>query len=354
MSIERERRLFEVEDNSQERKRNSNRVYLRDSEARLSMKYDTLGKLITRDTAERILESKGKSPDRSPKNVEKYGLQRLSDTWETRRSRYVRNTQNYSPRKYEYSSPKVNYVRASQIKSKQSNQSPVVKKIEVDLSNDQKKKVEEDDNVNFHDVDEIVENEKFYLVDSDHPIFLNSPTRLKKDIDNKDEIIEKYEGVLREINSEFKQSLRRNKLLEQRLEQEGIDRNADQHLIARLREENDHLRNDKRISNLTNKERDALNTEIASLSYQLNILKDRENKWHPDRANLQQSINNLELANQKLRDQEARSTREINLLLEKLNDRENKDRNFERLTAEYNTVKANYQVSILSHILIWF
>jgi N12 class adenine-specific DNA methylase len=56
-------------------------------------------------------------------------------------------------------------------------------------------------------------------------MFLNSPTTLKKDVESKDDIIEKYEGVLREINSEFRSLMKRNMQLEDKLQMEIFRRN---------------------------------------------------------------------------------------------------------------------------------
>ena len=47
----------------------------------------------------------------------------------------------------------------------------------------------------------------------------------------------------------------------------------------------------------------------------------------------------------KLRDQEARSQREINLLLEKLSQKNAESTNYDKLVNEYNTAKTNYEVS---------
>jgi hypothetical protein len=356
MSIDRENLMALERGSASARQILLNRNYGSKNEGRLYKRYETFGnsQSIDKNNATKIPESKLKSPERQGKSGDKYGLQKLSDTWESRRSRHVKNTDFYTSSKhYTHSSPRVSYVRSNQMRAMQLDHSQTIKRIAVDLSVDKKKQIEEDDIANLSGVDEVVENEKFYLVDSDHPIFLNSPSKLKKNIENKDEIIEKYEGVLREINSEFKQSLRRNKTLEKHLEQEKFGRQADQHLISRLRQENDYLRNDNREHNFTEGERDITNSEIAGLSYQLKVVKDLEKKWVYEKANLQNSVHSYEISNQKLREQEVRSAREVNLLLEKLNDRDNKDKNYDRLTTEANAVKANYHVWFCLFTLVY-
>jgi chromosome segregation ATPase len=356
MSIEREKLMALDRGSVSARQRLLNKNHGSNTEARLYKKYETFGKSvhIDKNNANKIADSKFKSPERQGNSGDKYGLQKLSDTWETRRSMHVKNIDSYSTsRHYAHSSPRVSYVRSNQMRARQIDHSQTTKRIAVDLSDEKNKQTEEDDIANLSGVDEVVENEKFYLVDSDHPIFLNSPSKLKKNIDNKDDIIDKYEAVLREINSEFKQSLRRNKTLEKRLEQDKFDRQADQHLISKLREENDYLRNNSREHNLTDVEREILNSEIAGLSYQLKVVKDTENKWVAEKANLQHSVHSYEISNQKLREQEARSAREVNVLIDKLNDRDNKDKNYDRLNAEVNAAKGSFQVWFYSFTLVY-
>ena len=115
-------------------------------------------------------------------------------------------------------------------------------------------------------------------------------------------------------------------------------------MIELMLNENDYLRNDSRKQNLTDVEREILNSEVAGLSYQLKVLKDTENKWGSEKANLQHSVHSYEISSQKLREQEARLSREVNVLIDKLNDRDNNDKNYDRLNAEVNAAKGSYQV----------
>jgi len=55
----------------------------------------------------------------------------------------------------------------------------------------------------------------------------------------------------------------------------------------------------------------------------------------------------MKLLINKLRDQEARSQREINLLLEKLSQKNAESTNYDKLVNEYNTAKTNYEVNFI-------
>jgi hypothetical protein len=92
-------------------------------------------------------------------------------------------------------------------------------------------------------IDTIIEYpDEYYLVDSNHPIFENSPSNIRKTTDTKDEVILKYETVLRDMNIEFKQLVKRNRFLEMRLDDEVRDSESKTKLIARLQQEIDELK----------------------------------------------------------------------------------------------------------------
>ena len=193
---------------------------------------------IDKETAENILHSKSKKPYQILSTSEKYGLKRLSDTWENRRSRYMKYNTPFVRKQNSVSSQ--NRIKPNLVSSspKVHNMSPKIEKKEVrnqEVSIDRKRKLivhensdtheelqedpsfeykgtDEECNVNEEetplkesDIEEVVqEDEKYYLIDSDHPLLDNSPSALRREAKSKDEILQKYEKVLREVNSEFK------------------------------------------------------------------------------------------------------------------------------------------------------
>ena len=341
---------------------------------------------IDKETAENILHSKSKKPYQILSTSEKYGLKRLSDTWENRRSRYMKYNTPFVRKQNSVSSQ--NRIKPNLVSSspKVHNMSPKIEKKEVrnqEVSIDRKRKLivhensdtheelqedpsfeykgtDEECNVNEEetplkesDIEEVVqEDEKYYLIDSDHPLLDNSPSALRREAKSKDEILQKYEKVLREVNSEFKNWLDRNKTLELRLDEETMKRTVDLNTIKSLKQDIQQLQDDKEKGAWTDNERDAFNKEMASLSYQLKWAKDQEEKWQSERTHLQLAIQNFEDSNKKLRDKEGRSQREINLLLEKLSQRENRDHNYERLVKESNSAKTNYQVIMNFYLVL--
>jgi len=257
---------------------------------------------IDERTAQVILESKGRKPSPGQDEANKYGLKKLSDTWESRRSKYVKA---YQAPKTRYTQRKTNPDRhAVKITAKENEKehlSPVVSRVYTKL---EKSPHEDRTQANFEEkensIDEIVEEEeKFYLVDKDHPIFSNSPSQIKKKGDTPEEIIQKYERILRDVNQEFKSCLQRNKIMEERYEKEVYRRRSDQDHIDCLRGEIDKLNMEREneISGLTESERDKLNREIANLSFQLNQSNAREDKYQAEKTNLKMTIQNYEVTN---------------------------------------------------------
>lgn len=164
--------------------------------------------------------------------------------------------------------------------------------------------------------------------------------------------IEKYEQMLKSVNSEFKSCLARNKYLENALAQEKEERQSDQDHIACLRGEIDKVKLEKEheVNTLPNKEREKYVEKISSLKFQMKDLLDREERYQSEKANFQLTIENYEMSNKKLREQEFRSQKEINHLTNKLEQPDGARREVDLVKADYESLKTTFTVRVPSNL----
>ena len=240
-------------------------------------------------------------------SLDKYGLRRLSDTWESQRFKYGKNNtdEHNEERKQSKSRERsrspiegVNKPRPSTVLKSKLNESedPRPQKYKTEIIREEPKIELEENKIKDHEIgteiDEIIETpDQYYLVDANHPIFLESPSRLKKEGETNEETIKKYESILRDINYEFKQLLKRNKYLEMKLENELKQIEPKAEIIEALQQQINELKSERQHQLTVYKlEQDKFNKEIASLQYQLNVHQDREEKYKTEKTNLQFSI----------------------------------------------------------------
>lgn len=239
----------------------------------------------------------------------------------------------------------INHVRSSSPKTKNPNGSPKVHRIELNLEADEKSPARVSSKACVSSPGRKIITEKNGVIEETEIVYMHLPSDFQKDQASKDEIIEKYEQVLKEVNSEFKHCLERNKYLEKRLDEATRDSSRKDALIVKLKDEIDLLCSERRNnSHLPDKERDQYNKEIASLSYQLSQAQDREAKYYTERENLRMTITNYEVSHKKLYEQEARTQREINQLIERLSQKEHNAQSYDTVLKDYNNLKATYQV----------
>lgn len=331
-------------------------------EQELIDKYDRIGNksIDSRYFVKRQTYTRDTKNDLLRNSLDKYGLVRLSDAWDPKRQRYSKEVSEEQTSKRVFSkSPArsktpvegINKPRPSTVlKSKASEEEAQIKrfktipvKVEQKVAHEEKKK----ENDIGTEIDEIVEYpDQYFLVDANHPIFLNSPSRIKKEGESNEETIKKYEDVLRDINREFKDLMKRNKYLEARLENEIRLVEPKAEIIERLQQQIEDLKAERQHqSSAYSLERDQCKKEIASLQYQVSILQDKDEKHRIEKSNLQFTVQNLELLNNKLTENERKNQREINQLLEKLSNAENNSKVQEVVVANYNKLRDSYQVN---------
>ena len=159
-------------------------------------------------------------------SLDKYGLRRLSDAWDSKRQKNVKNnTDEHTNQRVLSKSPErskspvegINKPRPSTVlKSKATEEETRIKKyktipVKVEQKIQHDDKMLKDNDIGT-EIDEVIEYpDQYFLVDANHPIFLNSPSRIKKEGESNEDTIKKYETILRDINREFKHLLKRNK-----------------------------------------------------------------------------------------------------------------------------------------------
>ena len=136
--------------------------------------------------------------------------------------------------------------------------------------------------------------------------FQNTFSRCGENESTKDEIIEKYETVLKELNSEFKHLLGRTNQLESQLTEEKRNRESNEALIESLHK-----------NQINSPDRQTHKTEIAKLAYQLTQYQDSEKKLKSNITHLTSKLETFESLQKTSHEREVYLQSEINQLLEK-------------------------------------
>ena len=172
-------------------------------------------------------------------------------------------------------------------------------KYEADSRNKDLKKVSIQNQYPIQEEPEIVDfSHHYYTADPKLNDFGSSSSRNQKEKEPNDEIIQKYETVLSEINYEFKQLMKRNKELEAQIEREPAHFHNDSDAIAALQQTIEDLKIEKNHQlSIYNTEQENFNKEVSNLQYQLSVIKDKEEKYKTENANLHATIKNMEIIN---------------------------------------------------------
>lgn len=327
------------------------------SEKELFTKYKKieLGSYTTKNTSMRYSNAFN---DEEPPSAgfRQYALKPVIDACYTKGSKYTRRFSNYgSPlsaaKAVELKSPQysgVNKPRPSALKKPlMSDEKIKTRAYKRNITvTDLKAPSIDDGNFMDTEIDEVVqEPAQSHKVDSNPSGIVSSPSKLKEECANKDEIIKKYENALKDINKEFKSLLQHNKFLEQKL-QKNRDEAPKAELISQLQRQIEDLKmKQKGYENQTAKETEHLEQEIVRISHLLNISQNREEKLKEENHSFQLAIQNHETVLQKHVEAEKRAQQEINHLLDRLSIAEKSSKHYEEVTKSYSQLKTTYQVS---------
>ena len=84
--------------------------------------------------------------------------------------------------------------------------------------------------------------DRYYSANSKIPMYTEVPNREERDAESNEEIIQKYESVLSDINYEFKQLMKRNKELESKIEKGSFFNQPDNNLVFDLQKQIEDLK----------------------------------------------------------------------------------------------------------------